>query len=191
MATLESWSRYLDDHPAPQMPVQYDMLSATGPWAWWAVGAWLFDLSWSFISLSTPASGTDPPSRSRQASDQVPDDSGNTTNDIALVPSAARPAEDSEESDNEQPDSRGTSQAVAKAPRKGKAKAGDSKRMTPWGPPEMGGVDFDLDLQDAIDNLEPGQLLSPSQVYSSLEWHGLSPGHPLRAVSVHMFEPRN
>jgi hypothetical protein len=36
---FESWSRYLDDHLAPQMPVQFDMLAATGPWAWWATGA--------------------------------------------------------------------------------------------------------------------------------------------------------
>ncbi|KAI0279666.1 hypothetical protein BC826DRAFT_975825 [Russula brevipes] len=145
--TMESWSQYLDEHPAPQIPVRFDMMAALGPWVWWGI-----------------ATGADAPPRSRQASGLVPESSENTTSDVAAVPSPAILIQDSEESDHVQPESKATPRPVAKTQRKGKAKAGDSKRMTPWGPPEMGGVDFNLNLQEAIENLEPGQLLSPGQV---------------------------
>jgi hypothetical protein len=49
-ATLESWSRYLDEHPAPLVPVQFDMLAATGPWAWWAVGVSCLSFSGNVVS---------------------------------------------------------------------------------------------------------------------------------------------
>jgi len=139
-----------------------------------------------FFSYCTSATGANAPPRSRQASGLVPEASGNTTSDVAAVPGPAILIQDSEESDHVQPDSKVTLRPVAKTQRKGKAKAGDSKRMTPWGPPEMGGVDFNLNLQEAIENLEPGQLLSPGQVYSSPEWHGLVPEHPLRDVRGHI-----
>jgi hypothetical protein len=107
------------------------------------------------------------------------------------------PASDDEEDHNEddsesQSDPDIPAEALEPVQKKGKGKAtaravtGQGKKTTkpPWGLPPSTNVDFNLDIPELIKSLEPGQLLTPDEVYSAPEWHGLPQNHPRRDVSL-------
>lgn len=74
--------------------------------------------------------------------------------------------------------------------KKGKGKATDrdvtgqgGKPMSCWMAPRTANIDFNLDIDALVDNLKPGELLTPDEVYSAPEWHGVPQTHPRCEVS--------
>jgi len=39
--TDESWHVQLENNPSPMLPVPFDVMAPTGPWQWWADGAYI------------------------------------------------------------------------------------------------------------------------------------------------------
>jgi hypothetical protein len=63
--------------------------------------------------------------------------------------------------------------------------AGGKKPMrTHWGIPNKANIDFHINIEDVIQTLRPGQLLTADEVYSAPEWHRFERNHPKREVCV-------
>jgi hypothetical protein len=58
------------------------------------------------------------------------------------------------------------------------------KTRTRWAIPNKANLDFSLDIDQLIELLRPGQLLTADEVYSAPEWHGFNRNHPRRNVRV-------
>ncbi|KAI0286141.1 hypothetical protein BC826DRAFT_1109138 [Russula brevipes] len=53
-----------------------------------------------------------------------------------------------------------------------------TKPMSSWMLPHKANIDFNLNIYVLIDNLKPGELLTPDEVYSAPEWHRVPWTHP-------------
>jgi hypothetical protein len=76
-------------------------------------------------------------------------------------------------------------QAKGKVTHQDVSSAGGKKPMrTCWGIPNKVNIDFRIDIEDVIQTLRPGQLLTANEVYSAPEWHRFERNHPKCKVCV-------
>ncbi|KAI0277839.1 hypothetical protein BC826DRAFT_976530 [Russula brevipes] len=173
--TDESWHVQLENNPSPLFPVPFDVMAPTGPWQWWADGSELY------APQSQSVSGP--------MQDRDPIRTDNVTQTAHGTPDIHPSSDDGQDEPESKPQSNREIPAQTPGPvrKKGKGKAANkdvtgqgAKPMSCWMAPRKANIDFNLDIDALIEDLKPGELLTPDEVYSAPEWHGVPRTHPRR-----------